>query len=139
MKIKAIIFDMDGTLVDSLMTWDLLWAQFGEKYFNDKNFMPSDQDDKKVRTLPLKASMELIHNNYHIGESGDDLLEQANNLMIDFYKNQVKMKDGALAFLEYCRRQKIKMCIASATAPELIDLAIEHCELGKYFSKTPCF
>ena len=135
MKIKAIIFDMDGTLVDSLMTWDILWAQFGEKYFNDKSFTPNEQDDKKVRTLPLKASMNLIHNNYHIGESGDDLLEQANNVMIDFYKNQVTLKDGAREFLEYCYNQKIKMCIASATAPELVDLAIEHCDMRKYFSK----
>ena len=126
---------MDGTLVDSLMTWDILWAQFGEKYFNDKSFTPNEQDDKKVRTLPLKASMNLIHNNYYIGESGDDLLEQANNVMIDFYKNQVTLKHGAREFLEYCYNQKIKMCIASATAPELVDLAIEHCDMGKYFSK----
>ena len=32
MKITGAIFDMDGTLVDSLMLWDILWEEFGAKY-----------------------------------------------------------------------------------------------------------
>ena len=65
MNIKAAIFDMDGTLIDSLMVWDVLWCRFGEKYLNDKSFSPSEEDDKKVRTLTLKDAMNLIHNNYN--------------------------------------------------------------------------
>ena len=45
------IFDMDGTLVDSLMLWDVLWSTFGERYLNDKTFVPSLEDDKKYAHL----------------------------------------------------------------------------------------
>lgn len=37
---KAAIFDMDGTLVDSLMCWDILWSFIGEKFLNDASFRP---------------------------------------------------------------------------------------------------
>lgn len=135
MNIKAAIFDMDGTLVDSLFLWDVLWSNFGEKYLNDKSFTPSVEDDKKVRTLTLKDAMLLIHNNYKLGESGEELLAFANALMMDFYANRVELKDGVREFLENCKNNGVKMCVASATAPELINVAMKHCDIEKYFSK----
>ncbi|MBE6727458.1 MAG: HAD family hydrolase [Ruminococcaceae bacterium] len=133
MKITAAIFDMDGTLVDSLMLWDVLWSAFGERYLNDKTFLPEREDDKRVRTLTLADAMELIHNNYSIGENGKELLELANNIMIDFYSNSVELKEGVREFLEYLGKNGVKMCIASATAPELLDIALKHCDIEKYF------
>lgn len=135
MKIKAAIFDVDGTLVDSLFLWDVLWKAFGKKYLNDESFSPSQEDDKKVRTLPLKDAMELIHKNYSIGESGAELLGFANQMMIEFYSNSVKLKSGVREFLEHLKDGGAKMCIASATAPELLSVAMKHCDIEKYFLK----
>ena len=126
---------MDGTLVDSLMLWDVLWVAFGEKYLHNENFSPSAQDNKKVRTLTLKDAMNLIHNNYNLGESGEELLTLANCIMADFYANAVELKPGVKEFLEYCKNAGVKMCLATATAPELVDLAIKHCDIQQYFMK----
>ena len=135
MNIKAAIFDMDGTLVDSLMLWDILWSSFGEKYLNDKNFRPTTEDDKKVRTLTLKDAMNLIHKNYNLGKEGEELLELANSIMSDFYANKVELKNGVKEFLDYLYLKGAKMCIASATMPELIDIAIKYLDIEKYFCK----
>lgn len=37
--------------------------------------------------------------------------------------------------MEHCRKNGVKMCIASATAPDLIALALKHCEIEEYFLK----
>ena len=126
---------MDGTLIDSLMLWDILWETIGEKYFNNKEFVPNIEDDKKVRTLTLKDAMCLIHRNYHIGRSGEELLELANALVIEFYSNKVELKAGVREFLDYCADNGVKMCIASATAPELIHIALKRCGIENYFMK----
>ena len=68
-------------------------------------------------------------------QSGEELLELANNMMLDFYANQVELKDGVREFLEYLSAQGTKMCIASATMPDLLAVAMKHCDLEKYFSK----
>ena len=135
MNIKSAIFDMDGTLVDSLFIWEVLWSSFGEKFLGDKGFAPSAEDDKKVRTTTLKDAMILIHENYSLGESGEELLNLANEIMIDFYSNDVMLKAGVAEFLEHLQKNGTKMCIASATAPELLTVAMEHLDLYKYFPK----
>ena len=135
MKIKAAIFDMDGTLIDSLMIWGVIWEKLGEKYLGNPSFLPIAEDDKKVRTLTLKDAMALIHERYHLGESGEAVWNEASRIIGDFYQNDVKLKAGAREFLEYCQACGVKMCIASATAPDLIELAMKHCNIGQYFSK----
>ena len=133
MKIKAAIFDMDGTLIDSLKIWNVLWSKIGEAYLNDKTFMPSTEDDKKVRTLMFKDAMELIHKNYHLGKSGEEVLALANQILIDFYANEVTLKDGVREFLEHCKQSGVKMCLATASTPDLLNIAIRHCDIGQYF------
>ncbi len=132
-NVKGAIFDMDGTLVDSLMLWDVLWEKFGVKFLNRKGFRPFEEDDKIVRTKTLKDAMEHIHSKYNIGNSGEELLATANELIINFYSNDVELKKGVSEFLEYCYAKGIKMCIASATDISLIKLAVNHLKIGKYF------
>ena len=132
-NIKGAIFDMDGTLVDSLMLWDILWKKFGNHFCENGNFAPSDADDKAVRTMTLKDAMDYIHTQYNIGNTGNELFEIANKIIIDFYSNEVELKQGVAEFLEYCCNKGVKMCIASATDMDLIKIAVKHCNIENYF------
>lgn len=133
-NIKGAIFDMDGTLIDSLMLWDIIWGEFGEKFLNGVRFNPTDDDDKAVRTMTLKEAMDYIHSAYNIGNSGEELFNTTNEIIKKFYASEVKLKKGVSEFLEYCQANNIKMCIASATDKELIKIAVQHCSIGKYFT-----
>ena len=135
MNIKAAIFDVDGTLVDSLMLWDVLWEDFGKKYCGGENYCPSPEDNRAIRTLPLKDAMALLHAHDKIGGSGEELLSEANRVFLQFYETQVELKPGVRDFLDACRENGVKMCIASATAPMLLEAALQHCGIGDYFLK----
>ena len=55
--------------------------------------------------------------------------------MIVFYKTSVKCKSGVYEFLDFLKKSNIKMCIASATATNLIDIVLDACNLRGYFDK----
>lgn len=135
MDFSAAIFDMDGTLIDSLLIWDVLWQDLGKRFLTGAVFRPTKLDDKAIRTMTLKDAMALIHDHYNIGDSAQELLHIANDLIATFYATRVQLKPGVMAFLQKMQESGAKMCIATATAPELIKLAMEHCGLTPFFSR----
>lgn len=132
-KIKGAIFDLDGTLVDSLGVWSECWEEFGKRFLNGDKFQPTDDEEKAVRTKTLKASMEYIYSIYKFGENPEVLYEIFMDVLENYYATKVQVKEGVAEFLEYCRKNNIKMCIASATDIRLIKVALKHCGIDKYF------
>lgn len=133
MKINGAIFDMDGTLIDSLSFWDMAWERFGTKYLGDSNFRPSLEDEKTMRTLAMSGSMELLHEKYGVGENAAILLDEINQMIVDFYSGVVELKSGVAEFLEACYNRGIKMCVASATELRFLEIVIKRFSLEKYF------
>ncbi|MBQ8868687.1 MAG: HAD family phosphatase [Oscillospiraceae bacterium] len=133
MNIKGAIFDMDGTLINSLIFWDVLWEEFGNRYLGGERFYPDLEADKAIRTMVLAEAMDHYHERFKIGESGADLLNTANEVFKDCYVNRVELKDGVKEFLDYLKAKGVKMCVASATDKALLVYAMERCGLYEYF------
>ena len=132
MMIKGAIFDMDGTLIDSLMFWDQYWEKLGLTFLGKSGFRPCDEIDKNIRTMTLSDAMVYANSACRLHLDDAVLVRFAEDSLADFYKNQAKPKAGVIELLEYLTKQNVKMCIASATAPKYVQLAVEYCGLSKY-------
>ena len=56
MQIRGAIFDMDGTLVDSLGVWKIVWEKFGERFLGNPDFYPDEETDKLCHILACTCS-----------------------------------------------------------------------------------
>ena len=130
---KAAIFDMDGTLIDSLIFWNYLWEQMGIRYLSDGSFRPDETTDRECRTITLSQAMELVHERFGLGASGAELTEFTEQLLKSFYCEVVQPKPGAVEFLEHLQARGVKMAVATASDGGNVLLAMERCGLKKYF------
>ena len=133
MKIKGAIFDMDGTLVNSLMFWDSMAQDINLRFFGKEDFKLDSELDKKVRTMIFSEGMLYIRRFYDLPVSDEEFLDFAAQKLEAFYRYSVKLKSGVTELLDYMQSKNIKLCLASATDLKYVKIAVECCGLSKYF------
>ena len=133
MKIKAALFDCDGTLVDSLGFWEIFYKRVGEIYFDGKDFTPTPADDKAMRTQTVKFLAHLMHQNYGIGKDAQEIEQFCLGVFRWYYSEVVELKPGVRELLAHLKSQNVKMCIASAAEAEMIRIVLGRQGVLDYF------
>ena len=135
MNIKGAIFDLDGTLIDSLFYWERLWKLLGKKYLNDETFLPPLDMQKAVRTVTFTDAAKMLHDTFGFGNDPEEIYTIMYDYCIEIYRTEVTFKPGVKELLEHLKSKGIKMCIASASMPELLRTIFDRFGLDDYIPK----
>ena len=129
MKISGAIFDLDGTLLDSMPVWETI----GEDYLRSIGIEPQEDLNEKFRTMSLHQAACYYQNEYGVKLEVDKIIEGIVSLIEDYYINRIPLKKGVPEFLEKLKQKGIKMCIATATERHLAKAALKRCNISDYF------
>ena len=129
--IQGVIFDLDGTLFDSMFIWDTA----GEVYLRSIGKEPEADLQKTLKPMSLLQSAQYIREKYHIPLSVEEIMDGVNRTVEGFYFHTVEPKPGVIAFLEELHRRNIKMCIATATDRYQVEAALQRCGMRLLFSE----
>ena len=121
------IFDMDGTLIDSMV----FWKNLATEYLTSKGILQIPADIlEQIKPMTMSESTALFRREF--GLTGD-VEAQMNEMMEDHYRNDIPLKPGAWEYLENLHRQGVRMCVASATAEHLMESCLTRLGVRQYF------
>lgn len=121
------IFDMDGTLVDSMS----FWKDLASEYLSCKGVKHMKEDiQERIKPMTMSESAELFRREF--GMTGDPEA-QMNAMMDDHYRNDIPLKPGVAEYLQNLHRRGVRMCVASATAENLMETCLTRLGVREYF------
>lgn len=126
---KAVLFDLDGTLVDSMWVWRNIDIDFLSAIGQE---LPADLQ-KCIEGMSFTETAEYFKKRFSIDDDVEDIKKKWNQMAYDKYTSEVKLKKGAKEFLARLKSDGIRIGIASSNSVTLIEGALKTEGVLEYF------
>lgn len=128
--VKAVLFDLDGTLVDSM--W--VWRDIDIEYLGKFGVSLPDGLQKDIEGMSFSETAVYMKERFQIPDTVEKIKDDWNKMAWEKYTHEVPLKEGALEFLNNYLRNHIKLGIATSNSKELVTNIIKVHGLDDYFS-----
>lgn len=130
MEIKGAIFDLDGTLLDSMWVWEKVDTDFlGRRGFD----VPADYQ-KAIAPMGFRETALYTIERFRLEESPEDIIQEWNEMAMRTYHEEVCIKPGTRDVLEYFRRRGVRIGVATASYSSLFEGCLRRNGVYDYFT-----
>lgn len=129
MDFKCGIFDMDGTLIDTMP----MWRSLGQGVLRRRGLEPRPDFREAMKPLTMREGCAYCKQAYDLPESTAEIIEECFGVVRDFYRTQAAPLPGVPEFLAKMKARGVKLYVATATDRPLAEIALQHTGLAKYF------
>jgi len=128
-NIKAAIFDMDGTIVDSMWVWD----EIDSEYLAKHDVVVPHALKHDIAHLSFDEVALYFKNAFNLPYTTDEIQTHWNEMAYDKYCNKVKLKDGIKPFLELLKSRGIMIALATSNNTLLLEACLKANGIYEYF------
>lgn len=128
-NIKLFLFDLDGTILDSLKIWndiDLL-------FFKNHNLIMGEDYHIAIAPLTLEETATYTKNTYKLDIDEEQIMKEWSDLAIKEYAENVNLKKGVKEFLDYLKNKNVHLAIATSCNEEMFKPCLERYGIVFYF------
>lgn len=118
---EAIIFDLDGTLIDSMWVWSDVDVKYLQKFGVD---VPKDLHEA-IEGMSFVEGAKLFKERFGIPDTIEEIIEEWNQMAFQTYVEDVPMKSGAFDFVKKIRGMGMKTAIATSNSTRLVEAVLK--------------
>ncbi|MCH5259241.1 MAG: HAD family phosphatase [Lachnospiraceae bacterium] len=127
--IEAVIFDLDGSMVDSM--W--MWRAIDIEYLGRFGITLPENLQACIEGMSFSETAVYFKKRFDLPDDLDTIKADWNRMAWDKYTYEVPVKDGVTELLEYCMDHGIKVGIATSNSRELVENVVKARHLDQYF------
>ncbi len=118
---KAVLFDMDGTLADSMWIWRAIDVEFLGRYGIE---LP-ERLQEDIEGMSFSETARYFRETFNLRETEEEIKAIWNEMAYEKYRDEVPLKPGARDFIYWLKDQGFRTAICTSNSRELIDVAVE--------------
>lgn len=125
------IFDVDGTLIDSMPLWERLGIDFLHLHGRE----PHEDFQRRILNMSMMECAEFLRSEYGFTEAPQDLVDAMNSMADSFYMEKAPAKPGVLEAVKSIHDAGIRCVVATACERYLAEAALRRTGLLPFFSR----
>lgn len=125
----GVIFDCDGTLLDSMGVWREMESEFARRAGGEL----SPADKELLTTLTTPEAGRFFHEKFGLGASPQDVVRMVGEYMMEFYSTRAKARPGALAFVRALFERGVRLSVASSSPMPYLLTGLSHTDFLPLF------
>lgn len=130
-NIEAVIFDLDGTVIDSMWMWEAIDVEYFARY----NVQFTHDYQLAIEGMSFHETAVFFKEKFNLPDSIEKMKADWNDMAWHKYEYEVKPKPGVVDFLKKLKDKGIPCGIATSNSRELCMLCLNANDLTQYFSE----
>ncbi len=119
-NVQAVLFDMDGTIIDSM--W--MWHEIDLEFMTSHQIPIPDNLQKDIEGKNFLETAEYFKETFSLVESTAQIMQCWNDMAMDKYRHEVPLKPGFAEFLKNLKEKGFRTGIATANSRELAEACL---------------